>query len=98
MTAMCADRVLMDLLNQCSSGDIPKSNTIEEPPPKIDATLTYDQLVKDLIEHEKTYIRELNMISKVSSNSLLLFLFHLIANVVDVILLRRYFDYFIVKS
>ena len=63
MTAMCADRVLMDLLSQCSSGD--KPNTIEESHPKMDATLTYDQLVKDLIEHEKSYIRELNMISKV---------------------------------
>lgn len=33
--------------------------------PSLDTSLTYDELVKDLIQEEKAYIRELNMIIKV---------------------------------
>lgn len=54
-------QVLMDMLSQNDSTEA----GAEEPPLKGDVTLTYDQLVKDLLEHEKAFIRELNMISKV---------------------------------
>lgn len=64
-------QVLMDMLIQSKSAEPAKSNVVEEPPVKENVTLTYDQLVKDLIEHEKAYIRELNMISKVFRNQML---------------------------
>lgn len=67
-------QVLMDMFQQDEDGDI--SGVVEEP--NLDTSITYDELVKDLIQEKKTYLRELNMIIKVicymlASNVLLLF-------------------------
>ncbi|GFS46474.1 son of sevenless homolog 2 [Trichonephila inaurata madagascariensis] len=58
--AMCADKVLMDMFYQ----DEDVSLSIEEEPTRR-TSLTYDEVVKDLIHEEKQYIRDLNMIIKV---------------------------------
>lgn len=54
----------MDMFQQDEDGDI--SAVVEEP--NLDTSITYDELVKDLIQEKKTYIRELNMIIKVNVN------------------------------
>ncbi|XP_076042569.1 son of sevenless homolog 2-like isoform X2 [Oratosquilla oratoria] len=59
--AMCADNVLMDMFQQ-------EGPPVEEAPPL--PSLTYDELVKDLINEEKAYIRELHMITKVFRDKL----------------------------
>ncbi|XP_035214652.1 son of sevenless homolog 2-like isoform X1 [Stegodyphus dumicola] len=58
--AMCADKVLMDMFYQ----DEDVALSIEEEPTRR-TSLTYDEVVKDLIHEEKQYIRDLNMIIKV---------------------------------
>ncbi|GIY92459.1 son of sevenless homolog 2 [Caerostris extrusa] len=58
--AMCADKVLMDMFYQ----DEDVALSIEEEPIRR-TSLTYDEVVKDLIHEEKQYIRDLNMIIKV---------------------------------
>ncbi|XP_047480152.1 son of sevenless homolog 2-like [Penaeus chinensis] len=64
--AMCADKVLMDMFQQDEDGEM--SAVVEDP--NLDTSLTYDELVKDLIQEEKAYIRELNMIIKVFCDKL----------------------------
>lgn len=59
--AMCADKVLMDMFQQDEDGEM--SGVVEDT--NLDTSITYDELVKDLIQEKKTYIRELNMIIKV---------------------------------
>lgn len=51
----------MDMFQQDEDGEM--SAVVEDP--NLDTSLTYDELVKDLIQEEKAYIRELNMIIKV---------------------------------
>lgn len=58
--AMCADKVLMDMFYQ----DEDVSLSMEEEPVRR-TSLTYDEVVKDIIHEEKQYIRDLNMIIKV---------------------------------
>lgn len=58
--AMCADKVLMDMFYQ----DVEVSLNIEEEPITC-LTLTYDEVVKNLIHEEKQFIRDLNMVIKV---------------------------------
>lgn len=58
--AMCADKVLMDMFYQ----DEDVSLNIEEEPIRR-TSVTYDEVVKDLIHEDKQYIRDLNMIIKV---------------------------------
>ncbi|XP_042901359.1 son of sevenless homolog 2 [Parasteatoda tepidariorum] len=58
--AMCADKVLMDMFYQ----DDDVALSIEDEPIQR-KSLTYDEVVKDLIHEEKQYIRYLNMIIKV---------------------------------
>lgn len=64
--AMCADKVLMDMFQQDEDNEM--SGVVEEP--NLDTSLTYDELVKDLIQEKKAYIRELNMIIKVFRDKL----------------------------
>ncbi|XP_013393700.1 son of sevenless homolog 1-like isoform X1 [Lingula anatina] len=58
--AMCADKVLMDMFFQ----DDEVSLTVEEEPVRRDS-LTYEEIVKDLVLEETQYLRELDMIIKV---------------------------------
>ncbi|KAK7074473.1 Son of sevenless 1 [Halocaridina rubra] len=64
--AMCADKVLMDMFQQDEDNEV--SGVVEDP--NLDTSLTYDELVKDLIQEQKTYIRDLNMIIKVFRDKL----------------------------
>nr|XP_053641752.1 son of sevenless homolog 2-like [Cherax quadricarinatus] len=64
--AMCADKVLMDMFQQDEDGEM--SGVVEDT--NLDTSITYDELVKDLIQEKKTYIRELNMIIKVFRDKL----------------------------
>uniref|UniRef100_A0A0P4W486 Ras-GEF domain-containing protein n=1 Tax=Scylla olivacea TaxID=85551 RepID=A0A0P4W486_SCYOL len=64
--AMCADKVLMDMFQQDEYGE--SSGQPEDP--NVDISITFDELVKDLIQEKKTYIRELNMIIKVFRDKL----------------------------
>ncbi|KAK3864097.1 hypothetical protein Pcinc_023177, partial [Petrolisthes cinctipes] len=64
--AMCADKVLMDMFQQDEEGEL--GGVGEEI--NVDTSITYDELVKDLIQEKKTYIRELNMIIKVFRDKL----------------------------
>lgn len=64
--AMCADKVLMDMFQQDEYGE--SSGQSEDP--NVDISITFDELVKDLIQEKKTYIRELNMIIKVFRDKL----------------------------
>ena len=54
-------QVLMDMFQQDEYGE--SSGQPEDP--NVDISITFDELVKDLIQEKKTYIRELNMIIKV---------------------------------
>ena len=56
--AMCADKVLMDMFYQ---NDIPF--IADEGGGR--STMTYDEVVKDLILSEKSYLRDLQMITKI---------------------------------
>ncbi|XP_014673942.1 PREDICTED: son of sevenless homolog 1-like [Priapulus caudatus] len=58
--AMCADKVLMDMF--CQDDDVPLP--IEEEPMNR-GSLTYEEVVKDMVHEENQYIRDLNMIFKV---------------------------------
>ncbi|CAM1325467.1 SOS1 (predicted) [Pycnogonum litorale] len=62
--AMCADKVLMDMFYQDVEVSF-SSGSYQEEEPITCATLTYDEVVKDLIHEEKQFIRDLNMIIKV---------------------------------
>ncbi|XP_037811466.1 protein son of sevenless [Lucilia sericata] len=62
--AMCADKVLMDMFYQT---DI-KANVMSSPLPTLPAqrtSTTYEEVVKDLINDEKQYQRDLHMIIRV---------------------------------
>lgn len=52
----------MDMFQQDEEGEL--GGVGEEI--NVDTSITYDELVKDIIQEKKTYIRELNMIIKVS--------------------------------
>lgn len=54
-------QVLMDMFQQDEYGET--SGQPEDP--NVDISITFDELVKDLIQEKKAYIRELNMIIKV---------------------------------
>ncbi|XP_077999337.1 son of sevenless homolog 2-like [Glandiceps talaboti] len=60
--AMCADKVLTDMFHQDEEMSV--ISLVEEEPVRT-GTLTYDEIVKDMIMEEKQYIRDLNMIIKV---------------------------------
>lgn len=51
----------MDMFQQDEEGEL--GGVGEEI--NVDTSITYDELVKDIIQEKKTYIRELNMIIKV---------------------------------
>uniref|UniRef100_A0A1I8PMT3 Protein son of sevenless n=1 Tax=Stomoxys calcitrans TaxID=35570 RepID=A0A1I8PMT3_STOCA len=62
--AMCADKVLMDMFYQSDM----KSNVLPSPLPTLPvqrASTTYEEIVKDLINDEKQYQRDLHMIIRV---------------------------------
>jgi len=69
--AICADKVLMDMFHQ-EEDKIPiapppavVSQIEDEDSPVVRASVTYEEVVKDLIHDEKQYLRDLNMITKV---------------------------------
>lgn len=53
----------MDMFQQDEYGE--SSGQSEDP--NVDISITFDELVKDLIQEKRTYIRELNMIIKVTT-------------------------------
>lgn len=55
----------MDMFQQDEYGE--SSGQPEDP--NVDIDITFDEVVKDLIQEKKTYIRELNMIIKVTSTN-----------------------------
>ena len=59
---MCADKVLMDMFFQ---DDEVSLGVEEELPIKRRDSLTYEDIVKDLVSEERQYTRDLNMIIKV---------------------------------
>ena len=59
--AMWADKALMDLFHQ----DEDVSSVLLEDEPVTGSSLTYDEVVKNLIHEEKQYLRDLHMIIKV---------------------------------
>uniref|UniRef100_A0A1A9Z448 Protein son of sevenless n=1 Tax=Glossina pallidipes TaxID=7398 RepID=A0A1A9Z448_GLOPL len=62
--AMCADKVLMDMFYQSDN----KTNVMPSPLPKLPVqrtSTTYEEVVKDLINDEKQYQRDLHMIIRV---------------------------------
>ena len=61
--AMCADKVLMDMFFQ--EDDVNSLNVEEEAPLARRSSLTYEDLIKDLVLEETQYMRDLNMIIKV---------------------------------
>lgn len=69
--AMCADKVLMDMfytdddvsLSSSSTSVVNDSDVVSEC--KRRTSVTYDEVVKDLIHEEKQFIRDLNLIIKV---------------------------------
>ncbi|KAB7496925.1 Son of sevenless-like protein 2 [Armadillidium nasatum] len=64
-------KVLMDMFHQDDGNDDPLLGPlVEEPSSFVDGSLTYEDLVKDLIIEEKAYIRELHMIKKVFMDKL----------------------------
>ncbi|XP_070577016.1 son of sevenless homolog 2-like [Ptychodera flava] len=64
--AMCADKVLTDMFHQ--DDEMSVISLVEEEPVR-SGTLTYDEIVKDMIMEETQYIRDLNMIIKVFRES-----------------------------
>ena len=60
--AMCADKVLMDMFFQ---DDEVSLGVEEELPRKRRDSLTYEDIVKDIVLEETQYTRDLNMIIKV---------------------------------
>ncbi len=63
--AMCADKVLMDMFY--TDEDVSLTNAVNEDisETKRRTSVTYDEVVKDLIHEEKQFIRDLNLIIKV---------------------------------
>ncbi|XP_022105287.1 son of sevenless homolog 1-like isoform X2 [Acanthaster planci] len=65
--AMCADKVLMEMFHQ-DDEEVSMSSLALEDSQEVDVrtgTLTYDEVVKDMILEETQYIRDLNLIIKV---------------------------------
>ncbi|XP_067620371.1 protein son of sevenless [Eurosta solidaginis] len=62
--AMCADKVLMDMFSQNDMKSSTLANTLPTLPAQR-ASTTYEEVVKDLINDEKQYQRDLHMIIRV---------------------------------
>lgn len=63
--AMCADKVLMDMFYPDEDVSL-NSNVYEDmSEQKRRTSVTYDEVIKDLIHEEKQFIRDLNLIIKV---------------------------------
>ncbi|XP_041468105.1 son of sevenless homolog 2-like isoform X1 [Lytechinus variegatus] len=64
--AMCADKVLMEMFCQDDDDATAMSSlSLEDEQDSRTGTLTYDEIVKDLIMEETQYVRDLNLIIKV---------------------------------
>uniref|UniRef100_A0A336MR44 CSON003850 protein n=1 Tax=Culicoides sonorensis TaxID=179676 RepID=A0A336MR44_CULSO len=68
--AMCADKVLMDMFYQGESGDN-HSLSPSPLPPTPRASLNYEEIVKQLINDEKQYQRDLHMIIRIFREELM---------------------------
>lgn len=68
--AMCADKVLMDMFYQNENSE---SNSLSPSPlpPTPRASLSYEEIVKELINDEKQYQRDLHMIIRIFREELL---------------------------
>lgn len=68
--AMCADKVLIDMFDQGAAGDN-RSQSSSPSPPTPRASLTYEEIVKELINDEKQYQRDLHMIIRIFKEELM---------------------------
>ncbi|GLV36874.1 Son of sevenless [Carabus blaptoides fortunei] len=64
-TSMCADKALMDLFYQEESSNSFANILIPDDPITPRTSLTYEEVVKDLMHDEKQYLRDLHMLIKV---------------------------------
>ena len=64
--AMCADKVLMDLFHQDDDDQLSiEEEALIPSSVGVNSTVTYDQVVRDLIQEERQYLRDLHLIMKV---------------------------------
>lgn len=68
--AMCADKVLMDMFYQGEGGES-HSMSPSPLPPTPRASLSYEEIVKELINDEKQYQRDLHMIIRIFREELM---------------------------
>lgn len=61
--AMCADKALMDMFYQDEVSSTPLDDNLDPVSPR--SSVTYEEMVRDLIHEEKQYLRDLHMIIKV---------------------------------
>ncbi|XP_063702733.1 protein son of sevenless [Culicoides brevitarsis] len=69
--AMCADKVLMDMFYQGESGENHSLSPSPLPPTTPRASLSYEEIVKELINEEKQYQRDLHMIIRIFREELM---------------------------
>lgn len=69
--AMCADRVLTDMFDQGGESGDKHSLSPSPLPPTPRASLSYEEIVKELISDEKQYQRDLHMIIQIFREELL---------------------------